>query len=152
MHRSSGSREGSAATARRIVDDFASVAGDCLTALLVKYEGVERSTVWMGMFLQPRDGSVPVRSGDLEGLGSFQIHGRGCRFELESGADIDVDWDEDGRAVFDSWRLLMYARSVGAEVGRDALRAATSANPMLIQLGPDTFTWPGGRFAVDWRR
>lgn len=100
-------------TSREIVEAFAMLTARCLDALVAKYEGTERPTVWTGLFLQPRDGGEPVRSGALEGLGIFKLHGRGCQFELDSGADVDVDWDAEGRAVFDSWRVLMYARSIG---------------------------------------
>jgi hypothetical protein len=136
-------------TPRDIVDTFAQLAARCLDALISKYEGTERPTVWTGLFLRPREGGDPVRSGALEGLGTFKLHGRGCQFELDSGADLDVDWDSEGRAVFDSWRILMYARSIGDQhVDREALRAAASGTPGVTQLAEDIFTWPNGRYDV----
>lgn len=136
-------------TPSEIVHTFAQLTARCLDVLVRTYDGTERPTIWTGLFLRPRDGGDPVRSGRLDGLGAFKLHGRGCQFELESGADLDVDWDDQGRAVFDSWRILMYARSVGrADVSRDDLRAAAGQDPGLVQLAEDLFTWPGGRYDV----
>lgn len=67
------------------VDSSVRLTASCLDALLTQYGGMERPTVWTGLFLVPRDGSDPVRSGSLEGLSTFHLHGRGCRFELETG-------------------------------------------------------------------
>lgn len=136
-------------TPGEIVDAFTQLTAQCLEALIAEYEGTDRPTVWTGLFLRPRDGGGPVRSGELEGLGSFKLHGRGCRFELESGADVDVDWDDQGRAVFDSWRILMYARSVGdRSVDQESLREAASEKSSLVQIDPDTFTWVDRRYDV----
>jgi hypothetical protein len=136
-------------TPRELVDTFTQLTAQCLDALIVKYEGTDRPTVWTGLFLQPREGGETVRSGALEGLGTFKLHGRGCQFELNSGADLDVDWDKEGRAVFDSWRILMYARSIGDEdVKQEALRIAASGEPDITQLAQDLFTWPGGRYDI----
>ncbi len=134
-------------TPRQIVEDFALLTAQCLDALVARYEGTERPTVWTGLFLQPRGGGELVRSGALEGLGTFKLHGRGCQFELESGADVDVDWDAEGRAVFDSWRVLMYARSIGdTSVDQESLRQAASEVAAIVALGPDSFTWPDRRY------
>lgn len=134
-------------TALEIVDAYARLTARCLDAVIARYGGTERPTVWTGLWLRPRDGGDPVRSGELEGLGSFRLHGRGCQFELQSGADLDVDWNDEGRAIFDSWRLLMYARSVGdTSVDQESLRQAASQSPMLTQIGPDTFTWTDRRY------
>ncbi|CAN7266645.1 hypothetical protein LJR047_001251 [Knoellia sp. LjRoot47] len=123
------------------------LTAQCLDALIAKYEGTERPTVWTGLFLQPRNGGEPVRSGVLEGLGTFKLHGRGCQFELESGADVDVDWDAEGRAVFDSWGILMYARSIGeVSADRESLRVAASEVATVVVIGPDTFTWRDRRY------
>jgi len=132
---------------RQIVEVFALLAAQCLDALIARYEGIERPTVWTGLFLQPRGGGEPARCGALEGLGTFKLHGRGCQFELESGADVDVDWDAEGRAVFDSWRVLMYARSIGVtSVDQESLRQAASEVATIVAIGPDNFTWPDQRY------
>jgi hypothetical protein len=136
-------------TPGEIVDTFVLLSERCLNALLAQYDGMDRPVIWTGLFLRPRSGGDPVRSGALEGLGSFKIHGRGCQFELESGADVDMDWDDEGRAVFNSWRLMMYARSVGVgSVDQESLRVAASEATTLVQVGPDLFTWPDGRYDI----
>ncbi|GAB3622383.1 hypothetical protein GCM10027418_04650 [Mariniluteicoccus endophyticus] len=134
-------------TPGEIVEAFVQLTAQCLDALVVRFEGTERPTIWTGVLLQPRDGSHLVRSGALDCLGTFRLHGRGCRFELESGADVDVDWDAEGRAVFDSWRVLMYARSIGeASVDQESLRQAALDAVAVVAIGPDTFTWPHRRY------
>lgn len=91
-----------------------------------------------------------MRSGVLEGLGTFTIHGRGCRFELASGEDADVDRDDDGRADSGSWRVTTFARSIGEmPAEQQGLRRAPSEVGAIVALGPDTFTWPHGR--TRWR-
>lgn len=133
--------------AAEIVDTFATLTARCLDAIIAKYEGIERPTIWTGMWLRPRGGGDPVRSGELEGLGSFKLHGHGCQFELQSGVDLDVDWDDEGRAVFNSWCILMYARSLGnGSVDQESLRQAASQASTLAQIGPDTFTWADRRY------
>jgi len=130
-----------------IVASFVRLTARCLDTLLSQYGGTERPTVWTGLFLVPRDGSDPVRSGSLDGLGTFSLHGRGCRFELQTGEELDVDWDVDGRAVFDSWRILVYARSVGEHLIKiEALAIAAAQMPSVAQIAPDQFTWPARRY------
>jgi hypothetical protein len=136
-------------TAETIVESFQILAAQCLDALMTEYAGMEWSTVWTGNSLRPRDQTRPVRSGSLQGLGTFRLHGRGCQFELDSGADVDVVWDDAGRATFDSWRMLMYARSIGEEdVDRASLRIAASKDSALVQLEADEFTWARPRRGV----
>lgn len=132
------------------VDAFVRLASRCLEALLLMYGGTERPTVWTGLWLVPRDGGEPVRSGTLPGLGTFQLHGIGCRFELGTGEDVDVDWDDQGRVVFDSWRMWIYAesRADASSVERGALRLAAAEHPSLLEVAHDTFTWQDQRFNV----
>lgn len=130
---------------------FLRLAARCLDVLMVHYVGPERPTVWTGMLLRPRDGSDPVRGGDLPGLGTFKLHGRGCQFELDSGEDLDIDWDSEGRAVFDSWRILLFARSIGDDaVEREALRLAAAKSPSVSQIADDLFTWPDRGYDTSW--
>jgi hypothetical protein len=134
-------------TPHEIVETFAQMTAQCLDALIDNYDGTERPTVWTGLFLRPRNGGEPVRSGALEGLATFKLHGRGCQFELVTGADVDVDWDSEGRAVFDSWRVLMYAQSIGeVSVDQRTLRQAATEVATVVAIGPDTFTWPDRRY------
>jgi hypothetical protein len=125
-----------------IVDTFAALAARCLDQLRSTYDGIERTAVDLPAQLLPKDGSAPVRRGQLGTLGRFELHGRGCRFELPTGEDLDIDWDSDGRAVFDSWRILMFARSIGeSSVDRDSLRRAALEATQLWQVQEDWFTW-----------
>jgi hypothetical protein len=72
------------------------------------------------------------------------VHGIGCRFELDSGEDIDIDWDIEGRAVFDAWRLRTYALSIGqSDVSQDELLEAAHRSRALIAVR-------SGWFTVDW--
>jgi hypothetical protein len=56
-----------------------------------------------------------ARSGRLDDWGTFQLHGVGCLIELDTGEEVDFDWDTQGRAVFDGWRLRQFARSAGED-------------------------------------
>jgi cell division protein FtsI/penicillin-binding protein 2 len=61
-------------------------------------------------------------------VGTYKLHGTGCRFELESGEEVDFDWDPDGRPTFDRWRVRNYARSIGHdEVTADQLAEALAS-------------------------
>lgn len=134
-----------------IVDAFARQAAECLSVLKQDYEGLERATPYTGLTLRPRTGGDPVRSGTLSGVGRFEVHGRGCRFEAEGGGDVDVDWNESGRAVFDSWRLLMFARSIGIDtVDREELRLAATSSPSVSAIADDQFTWPDDAYDITW--
>ncbi|MGW1226969.1 DUF6896 domain-containing protein [Streptomyces sp. NPDC002530] len=39
------------------------------------------------------------------GAYSSTVHGAGCRFLSGDGTEVDVDFEADGSAVFDLWRL-----------------------------------------------
>lgn len=134
-------------TPQEIVHEFTGLTSRCLDVLIAEYGGAERPTVWTGLFLRPRDGGDPVRSGPLRGLGRFNLHGCGCAFELDSGEDLDVDWDDDGRAVFNSWKLRFFALSIGNDhVSREELRLAAIADAGILQLADDVFTWSDERY------
>lgn len=129
-------------TPAEVVRGFAILTAQCLDALMITFEGIEKRAVAEGALLLRRDGSGPARSGRLEPLGRYVLHGRGCRFELDSGEDLDVDWDSDGRAIFDTWRMLMFARSIHANsVDRESLRLAAIDDPLLWHVKDDWFTW-----------
>jgi hypothetical protein len=129
-------------TPNEIVDRFAALTSRCLDLLRSTYDGLDRESIDIPARLLPKDGGPAVRSGQLGALGRFELHGRGCRFELATGEDLDVDWDTDGRAVFDSWRLLMFAKSIGeSSVDRHALRLAALQATDLWLVEGDWFTW-----------
>lgn len=136
-------------TPDELVVRFADLALDCLAALRHEYAGFDRLSVRLPMTVQPRSGGESVRSGELIGLGRFRIHGGGCRFELTGGEEVDVDWDNDGTVVFDSWRILMFAKSMGnSSMGRDSLRMAASGCPSLKPVRDDWFTLANRGFDV----
>jgi hypothetical protein len=135
-------------TPLELVEEYARLTVRCLDRLMVQYSGTERPTVWTGLWLQPCDGGDPVRSGTLEGFGSFRLHGVGCSFELDTGEDLDVDWrSEDGVAVFNPWWILFFAQSIGdGDVSVDELRAAACSSPLIVQLSENEFTWPTRKY------
>ncbi len=129
-------------TPNEIVERFAALAAQCLDLLRSDYDGPRRTSPTGPASLLPHDGTAPVRTGYLGTRARFELHGRGCRFELSAGEELDVDWGSDGRAVFDSWRILMFARSIGDEsVDQDALRHAALTDPALWLVEDDWFTW-----------
>ena len=66
-----------------------------------------------------------IRSGKLDSLGTFKLHGAGCRLQFSTGEVVDFDWNDRGQEIFDSWRLHAFAKSTGqATVTRDQLEAA----------------------------
>jgi hypothetical protein len=60
------------------------------------------------------------RSGVIPRVGSYTFHGVGCRFEFETGEEVDFDWNADGAPTFDVWRLRRYAQSINAKAPVDA--------------------------------
>ncbi|MEV0976465.1 hypothetical protein [Streptomyces sp. NPDC049915] len=73
---------------------------------------------------------------------SYKIHGAGCRFVGNNGTDIDVDFEADGSAVFDLWRLRWYGLSLPKplDVTDQDLRAAVrSLQPLLTEVRPGWF-------------
>lgn len=139
-------------TPHKIVDSFVRLTPRCLDTLITQYAGTERPTVWTGLFLVPRAGSDPVRSGQLNGLGTFALHGPGCSFELHAGEALCVDWDDDGRAVIGSWRIRMFAESIGDQlINVEALGAAAGQTSSIIQIALDQFTWPLRRYDLTWK-
>jgi len=86
----------------------------CTEALRARFSRAQRLGPTEPLLLFPVEGGPGVRFGHLDGLGEFNLHGRGCLLELRSGAVVDFDWDDQSREVFDGWRLQQYARSTGA--------------------------------------
>jgi hypothetical protein len=74
---------------------------------------------------------------------SYTVHGAGCRFVCDNGAEVDVDFAADGSEVFDLWRLRRYGLSLPEplEVTDEDLRAAVrSLQPLLIEVRPGWFS------------
>jgi len=139
-------------TPLEVVEGFADLAERCLERIQSDYEGIERSSMTSPARLVPKSGDAPVRSGLLGSIGKFQLHGQGCQFELRDGAVLDIDWDVEGRATFDSWRILMFGKSVGERsVDKESLRLAAIQSPRMWQLGDDWFTWADRNYDLPWR-
>lgn len=76
--------------------------------------GVERSSSSAPLIATTRSGET-ARTGRLDDWGTFHLHGVGCLIELDTGEEVDFDWDAEGRPIFDGWRLRQFARSAGEE-------------------------------------
>ncbi|MFH8724189.1 DUF6896 domain-containing protein [Streptomyces termitum] len=77
------------------------------------------------------------------GTYSYTVHGAGCRFVCDNGAEVDVDFAADGREVFDLWRLRRYGLSLPEplDVTEEDLRAAVrSLQPLLTEVQPGWFS------------
>lgn len=137
-------------TAEEWVERFAAITAQCLDWLRELVVGFDRELLG-GLSFQLREGEPSVKEGVLPGVGEFQVHGRGCRFELDDGSFVDVDWDSEGRAVFDSWRVLMFARSSGDEsVTRADIRTAMGGSGTIWHVEDDWYTWADRSYDVTW--
>ena len=135
-----------------VVERFTDLAERCLREIQSAYGGIGRSSVAGPAGLLPNSGGAPVRSGLLGSIGSFQVHGQGCQFELIGGEVLDIDWNVEGQAIFDSWRISTFAKSVGeVSVDKKSLRLAAIQSPRLLQLGDDWFTWADRNYDLPWR-
>lgn len=53
----------------------------------------------------PRNETLPDGS-------RYSVHGAGCLMVDPEGAEVDVDIDDEGRELFDAWRVRMYLESM----------------------------------------
>ncbi|MGW2641920.1 DUF6896 domain-containing protein [Streptomyces sp. NPDC001348] len=89
-----------------------------------------------------RSRRIISRSGRV-GTYSYMVHGAGCRFVCDNGAEVDVDFATDGSAIFDLWRLRWYGLSLQEplDVTDEDLRAAVrSLQPLLNEVRPGWFS------------
>ena len=100
-------------TPDQIVSAFVRDLSACTDVLRARFVGARRLHAGEPLMLLPVQGGPGRRSGRLEGLGDFELHGQGCRIDLDSGAVVDFDWDQDSCEVFDGWRLQRFAKSLG---------------------------------------
>ncbi len=126
-------------TPDELVQAYHSALVDCGWAIRRQYRGASRVAVAAPLTLFGVDEGVRVSAGHVNGFGEFKMHGAGCRFVLASGAVVDFDWDPDGRMVFDAWRLLKYAESLGLHPSQEDLLAAASSSPILTETRPGWF-------------
>jgi hypothetical protein len=107
--------------------------------------GVARSSPVAPLTASTQSGRT-AQSGRLGDWGTFQLHGVGCLIQLETGEEVDFDWDAEGRAIFDRWRLRQFARSAGHEhVSAEALVEAArqlASNGLLVETPEGWFRVP----------
>lgn len=68
-----------------------------------------------------------------EGL-EYNIHGFGCLFIEASGAEVDVDFLEDGTEIFDAWKIRRLSISLGEE-SSESLDELVATCRNLVSLG-----------------
>lgn len=110
-------------TSEEVVVAFVTLLGVCVRALASSSVGVNREEPSLPLTMFDSEGRRQ-RDGEVKGLGTFRLHGAGCRFELDGGEDIDFDWGADGEVLFDSWRLRAFSLSIENGMGEDELRVA----------------------------
>lgn len=84
-----------------------------------------------------------INRGGHVGIYSYTVHGAGCRFVSDNGAEVDVDFADDGSEVFDLWRLRRYGLSLPEplDVTDQDLRAVVrSLPPLLTEVRPGWFS------------
>lgn len=59
-----------------------------------------------------RRGNMDRRGVSRDGV-SYAIHGIGCRMVDRAGREVDVDFLQGGSEVFDDWRVIRFAESLG---------------------------------------
>lgn len=64
----------------------------------------------------------------------YDVHGAGCLFIEDGGAEIDIDFLEGGAEVFDHWRIRRFSVSVGAEFDGSPEDIAAACRK-LVSLG-----------------
>ncbi|MET9800370.1 hypothetical protein [Streptomyces sp. NPDC006368] len=82
------------------------------------------------------------RSGQV-GTYSYKVHGEGCRFVSDNGAEVDVDFAADRSEVFDLWRLRWYGLSLPQPLDakdQDLRAAVRSLQPLLTEVRPGWFS------------
>ncbi|WP_328404442.1 hypothetical protein OHS70_35490 [Streptomyces sp. NBC_00390] len=84
-----------------------------------------------------------ISRSDHIGTYSYKVHGAGCRFVSDNGADVDVDFAADGSEVFDFWRLRWYGLSLPEPLDvtdQDLRSAVQSLQPLLNEVRPGWFS------------
>ncbi len=115
----------------QIVVRYVTSLGISIEALRSSFSGIYRDSP-----IQPLKARAPTgearRSGELPGVGRFQLHGFGCRVEFDDGEIVEFDWNREGSAMFDNRRLSWFAQSIGME---SDLAALTGACKDLVRKG-----------------
>ena len=125
-----------------VVLSFVTSVSLCERALRTEFTDIYRDSPIAPLMARGPDG-VGRREGHIDGFGTYKFHGRGCRFELDSGEFVDFDW-KDQNTIFNPWRLRLFAESLGfLDVGEPELLEACRSlvrNGILTELPHDFFT------------
>ncbi|WP_345628951.1 DUF6896 domain-containing protein [Streptomyces thinghirensis] len=74
------------------------------------------------------------KAGRIQESVEYNVHGSGCLFVEDSGAEVDVDFLEEGTEVFDAWRIRRLSVSLGEE-SSESLDEIVAACRKLVSLG-----------------
>ncbi|MDF3140662.1 MULTISPECIES: hypothetical protein [unclassified Streptomyces] len=74
------------------------------------------------------------KAGRIQESVEYNVHGSGCLFVEASGAEVDVDFLEEGTEVFDAWRIRRLSVSLGEE-SSESLDEIVAACRKLVSLG-----------------
>lgn len=125
--------------ARELVLGYVHALNAVDEAMRAAIPSLERLADVLGLVRSRR---IISRSGHV-GTYSYAVHGAGCRFVCDNGAEVDVDFAADGSEVFDLWRLRWYGLSLPEplDVTDEGLRAAVqSLQPLLTEVRPGWFS------------
>ncbi|MYW98711.1 MULTISPECIES: hypothetical protein [unclassified Streptomyces] len=126
-------------TARELVLGYVHALNAIDEAMRAAIPSLERLGDVLGLVRSRR---IISRSGHV-GTYSYTVHGAGCRFVSDDGAEVDVDFAADGSEVFDLWRLRCYGLSLPEplDVTDEDLRSAVrSLQPLLHEVRPGWFS------------
>ena len=119
--------------AAAIILEFADHLLAGLSALRANSMGVGRAAMGQPLTFETADGER-TRLLDLPGGGVAALHGRGCSIRFSSGAEVDFDWDPEHREVFDAWRVLQFANSIGqSDVSQDDVVNAMRSDSRYVE-------------------
>ncbi|MEV0982511.1 hypothetical protein [Streptomyces sp. NPDC049915] len=125
--------------ARELVLGYVQALNAVDEAMRAAIPSLERLVDVLGLV---RSRGIISRSGHV-GTYSYEVHGAGCRFVCDNGAEVDVDFAADGSEIFDLWRLRWYGLSLPEpiDVTDEDLRAAVrSLHPLLTEVRPGWFS------------
>ncbi len=126
-------------TARELVLGYVHALNAIDEAMRAAIPSLERLGDVLGLVRSRR---IISRSGHV-GTYSYTVHGAGCRFVSDDGAEVDVDFAADGSEVFDLWRLRCYGLSLPEPLDvtdHDLRSAVRSLQPLLHEVRPEWFS------------
>ncbi|WP_433697312.1 DUF6896 domain-containing protein [Nocardiopsis sp. CA-288880] len=90
--------------------------------------GCVRDIVYMA-----QKGEIPREAVLADGV-SYTVHGIGCLIRGPEGREVDVDIDDGGHEVFNSWRISIYLESLGGD-DKFSRRDLVLACRRLVEMG-----------------